>query len=220
MAALPEIVHEEKLRARPAGNIIAENVSAEEYMDRYAEHFCEWVEGYVIKMSPIHVRHFIVTDYLATSFRIYCRRTKVGVYRVAPFLMKLSEMVKREPDLMIILKENYGKLKPMLVESAADIVIEVLSPGTEVTDRGEKFTEYEKFGVREYWLLDVIREETLFYRLNDQGIFMPQRPDANENYRTPLLPGFVLHIPTLWLDEDDMPDTAQILQDVEKMIKG
>ena len=197
MVTLPEVAEQEEKARIPAGNIIAENISSEDYLEHYAAHFCEWVEGYVIKMSPIHVKHFIITDYLARLFHPYLRVTKVGVYRAAPFVMEMPSGKKREPDLQTILKENYDRLKPTLVAGAADICIEVMSPGTEAVDRGDKFTEYEKAGVCEYWMLDPMREESLFYRLNENGIFMPQRPDANGVYRTLLLPGFALHVPTL-----------------------
>ncbi len=33
------------------GEVVATNVSLEDYMENYAADFCEWVEGVVIKMS-------------------------------------------------------------------------------------------------------------------------------------------------------------------------
>ena len=33
-------------------------------------------------------------------------------------------------------------------------MIEVLAPRTHYADRGEKFSLYQKYGVREYWLVD------------------------------------------------------------------
>ena len=37
---------------------------------------------------------------------------------------------------------------------APDLVAEVLSPGTESRDRGEKLGWYRQYGVRECWLVD------------------------------------------------------------------
>lgn len=36
---------------------------------------------------------------------------------------------------------------------APDLIVEVLSPSTEDRDRDDKFTLYQKYGVREYWLV-------------------------------------------------------------------
>jgi Uma2 family endonuclease len=98
--------------------------------------------------------------------------------------------------------------------------VEVLSPGTEGTDRGDKFLEYEQGGVREYWLIDAVRKETIFYRRNEAGIYIRQELNAEGRYQTPLLPGFWLDTATLWLEEDDMPDTEAILAAVKQMIQS
>lgn len=37
---------------------------------------------------------------------------------------------------------------------APDLVVEVLSPSTALRDHGIKFALYERFGTREYWLID------------------------------------------------------------------
>ena len=124
---------------------------------------------------------------------------------------------KREPDLFIVLNENLARLTQTYLDGPADICIEISSPGTEDVDRGDKFLEYEKGGVGEYWLFDPRRLEALFYRLNADGLYEPQRPDENGNYRTPLLPNFVLHVPALW--QDPLPDFDAIGKAVQEMLK-
>jgi hypothetical protein len=52
------------------------------------------------------------------------------------------------------------------------------SPESHRRDRVEKFAEYERGGVPEYWILDPVRQETLFYVLNADGIYEPVEPDA------------------------------------------
>ena len=43
------------------------------------------------------------------------------------------------------------------MNGAADICIEVISPESVIRDRGEKFEEYERGGVGEYWIFDYLR---------------------------------------------------------------
>ena len=83
-----------------------------------------------------------------------------------PFVMRLPEFPKRrrEPDLMVVLQSNPNKLTETYMDGAADICIEIVSPGTVGTDHGAKLYEYEKGGVQEYWIIDPIRDECRFYR--------------------------------------------------------
>jgi Uma2 family endonuclease len=198
--------------------IIATGVSFEEYMEKYAGDFCELVEGNVIKKPPIHERHDELSRYLSVLFGAYFAVKPIGIIRRAPFVMRaLPELPKREPDLQIILKTNPKQPKPTLMDGAADICIEIVSPGSEDTDRGEKFIEYEKGGVGEYWIFDHRRKEALFYRLNEEGVYIPQYADDDGNYRTPILPGFALHVPTLW--QSPLPDLFSVADAVKAMLK-
>lgn len=171
------------------GQIIATNVSEAEYMEKYAAHYCEWVSGVVIKMSPASLRHNFLIDYLTDLFRIDFVLNPIGRLLSSPFVMNLSSIsVKREPDLQIVLNTNPHQLTETAMNGPADICIEVVSPESVERDRGEKFSDYERGGVREYWIIDPLRSEPLFYRLNDEGVYIPQSVDDEGIYQTPLLP--------------------------------
>ncbi len=100
----------------------------------------------------------------------------------------------------------------------ADICIEVVSPESVARDYGEKFAEYEKAGVREYWIIDPIRQRCQFNRLDAAGIYAAISPDDTGHYYAPLLPKLALHVPTLWKDE--LPDLLTIVQEVQAMFGG
>jgi Uma2 family endonuclease len=200
------------------GEILATGVSFEEYLERFAGVHCELVDGYVIKMSPIHERHDKLVRYGALLFEAYFALNPIGEIRQDPFVMStLPDLPKRQPDIQVILKTNGGRLTPTFMDGPADIVIEITSPGTEEVDRGDKFVEYEKGGVQEYWIFDPLRRESLFYRLNADGIYMPQPLDEMGNYQTPLLPGLLIHVPTLW--KDPLPNFFAVGKAVQEMLK-
>ncbi len=200
------------------GEILATGVSFEEYLERFAGMHCELVDGNVIKMSPIHERHDKLSRYGTLLFAAYFAINPIGEIRQDPFVMSsLPELPKRQPDIQIILKTNSGRLTPTFMDGPADIVIEICSPGTEEIDRGDKFVEYEKGGVPEYWIFDSLRREALFYRLNADGNYMPHTVDESGNYQTPLLPNLLIHVPTLW--QDPLPDFFTIGKAVQEMLK-
>lgn len=199
------------------GEVVATGVSEEEYMERYAEHHCEWVGGVVIKMSPIHERHYLIVSYLADLFKAFLALRPIARIREDPFVMRLPNLtVGRQPDIQVILNTNPHELKETYMDGPADICVEVISPGSVARDRGDKFEEYEKGGVREYWLVDTIRDEALFYRLSAEGFYTPHAPDNSGVYKTPLLPGLCVHVPTLW--QEKLPDYFSIGQAVRAML--
>jgi Uma2 family endonuclease len=74
-----------------------------------------------------------------------------------------------------------------------DIVIEVVSPGSEERDYEEKREDYLKAGVRLYWIFDPqTRSATLLTRRGDE--WRAQKPDESGTVKTRLLPGLELKL--------------------------
>ncbi|MBN1562342.1 MAG: Uma2 family endonuclease [Anaerolineae bacterium] len=201
-----------------AGEIVANGISAEDYLAQYAETFHEWVEGAVIKMSPASLRHMLLTQYLLQWLNIYFARNPIGQVLIAPFVMRVTSIESfREPDLQVILNENPGQLTDTGMIGPADICIEIVSPESVERDYGQKFNEYEKAGVREYWIIDPIRQRCDFNRRTEAGIYSVIQPDNTGHYQTPLLPKLALHVPTLW--QEQLPDSLAIAQAVARMVE-
>jgi Uma2 family endonuclease len=200
------------------GQVLATGVTFEEYLERFAGLHCELVDGNVIKESPVSLHHQDLKVHLLFLLKMYIDMKPLGIVILQPFVQHLTQIdSNREPDLLFVLNENKSYLKDNYLDGAADICIEITSPGTDAIDRGKKFIEYEKGGVHEYWLIDPRRFDALFYRLNADGLYESQLVDVKGNYRTPLLPGFTLHVPTLW--QTPLPDLAFILTAIQDMLK-
>ena len=60
-----------------------------------------------------------------------------------------------------------NKVKRTHVEGAPDFVAEILSPGTAKRDRGHKKNVYERYGVREYWIVNPVERSIEQYVLED-----------------------------------------------------
>ena len=118
---------------------------------------------------------------------------------------------------MVVLNDNLNEMTNTAMNGAADICIEVISPESVLRDRGEKFEEYERGGIGEYWIFDYQHTEALFYRRSGEGIFARQTEDADGNYRTLLLPGLVINVPTLW--HEKLPGPGATVRAVEAMLQ-
>ncbi len=193
-------------------------VSAEEYMEKYAHDFYEWVAGKVIPMTPVSDKHDTLARYVSFLFEAYFALKPIGRVKEAPFVLRLDAVnARREPDLMIILNDNPGQFTDTAMIGPADICIEIVSLESSARDYGRKFTEYEAAGVKEYWIFDPIRRESRFCRLNPEGRYQTQALDGDGNYQTPLLPGLKLHVATLW--QEPLPDFFAIGEMVRSMLE-
>jgi Uma2 family endonuclease len=198
----------------PTGEIVAIEVTEEEYLARYAEHFHEWVKGVVIKMSPVSLRHIRLTQFLLQWLNAYFSFNPIGIALNEPFVLRLDAAGSiREPDVQVVLNDNPNQLTDTAMIGPADICIEVVSPESVARDYGDKFVEYEKAGVREYWIIDPIRQRCLFNRLDTSGVYGLASPDDAGYYHTPLLPKLALHVPTLW--QEDLPDVVEIVRGMQ-----
>ncbi len=203
------------ISTQPEADVVA--VSAEVYMEQYAAQHFEWVKGAAIRMSPVSLSHFLLTSYLMQLLSAYMSLNSIGRVLGEPFVMVLETTEsRREPDLQVILNTNPGRLTETAMLGPADICVEVVSPESASRDYGEKFIEYEKAGVKEYWIIDPIRRRCDFNRLTDAGVYASISPDDADTYVTPLLPRLALHIPTLW--QEKLPDVVAVVEAVRAMV--
>jgi Uma2 family endonuclease len=72
-----------------------------------------------------------------------------------------------QPDISVICNRN--KLDDKGCKGAPDWIIEVLSPSTASVDLIRKLRLYERFGVREYWVIHPIDRVVMMWTLGDDG---------------------------------------------------
>jgi Uma2 family endonuclease len=77
-----------------------------------------------------------------------------GEVLFAPVGVRLSAHDVPEPDLVVVLAENAGRVQDQWIEGPPDLVVEVLSPGTASRDLKTKRATYESSGIPEYWIVD------------------------------------------------------------------
>jgi Uma2 family endonuclease len=68
-----------------------------------------------------------------------------------------SDRTYLEPDLFYLSAETESRLDPKR-RTTADLVIEVISPGSAIYDRNTKADTYAALGVKELWLVDETAE--------------------------------------------------------------
>ncbi len=71
-------------------------VSWEEYMDKYADDRYEWVEGNLIPMTPVNIRHNDIAQFLEDILTAYCALAGGGKVLREEIVMKLENISSRE----------------------------------------------------------------------------------------------------------------------------
>jgi Uma2 family endonuclease len=127
----------------------------------------EWVDGKVVMYSPASRRHQEISLFLGQVIGLHVEHSGAGRILLPPFQMKLAQS-GREPDLLFVAQEHLERLKENYLDGPADLVVEIVSPESAGRDRGDKFYEYARGGVPEYWLIDPQTEWAEFYRLEEE----------------------------------------------------
>ncbi len=200
-----------------SGKVVAQDVSYEEFLSGSYGRHAEWIFGAVIAMSPVSLKHVHLVAFLRALFQTYLELTGGGEVLDDSFVMRSAEdLPGRQPDLQVVLPDRLHYLQENQMAGPANLVVEVVSPESVQRDRGEKFREYEQGGVLEYWILDPIRREPLFYLRGDDGLFH-NRPPENGIYSSAVLAKLQVPVEMLW--QDTVPTMHEILQMVEAMLR-
>lgn len=87
----------------------------------------------------------------------------------APFAVFLSgdDTNYLEPDISVICDRN--KLTDKGCNGAPDLVIEIVSPSSRSMDYYTKLSLYQAAGVREYWVVDPMKEVIMVYDLENEA---------------------------------------------------
>jgi Uma2 family endonuclease len=87
----------------------------------------------------------------------FVREGGLGQVFDSPIDVVLGEGKAREvvqPDIVFLSRDREYFVHDDEIRGAPDLVVEILSPGTEKSDKGYKMRLYARYGVREYWIVE------------------------------------------------------------------
>ena len=184
-------------------------ISFEDFLASYDGARAEWVDGKVVEMSPASDPHQDVLELLAAALRTYVERTGAGIVRSQQLGMRIGNQL-RVPDVLFLSARHGHRRTRTHVDGPADFVVEVVSLESRLRDRDEKFHEYEKAGIPEYWIIDPLRETVDLYRLAADGRYHLVDEGDPPRLASEVLPGF--WIDPGWLWQEPLPTVDWLLE--------
>jgi Uma2 family endonuclease len=116
----------------------------------------EVIENQLFVKSPPAPDHQEVCGNIFMEISLFVRKNKLGKVFFAPLDLYLDEHSNVvQPDILFIAKTNPLVIDKKGLKGVPDLIIEILSPGNKKYDSVKKKNLYEKFGVKEYWIVDL-----------------------------------------------------------------
>lgn len=130
----------------------------------------ELIEGELIEMPAPNIKHQEISGNLEFLIRAYVKQKNLGKVYDAPTDVKFDEHHVIQPDILFISNEKKGIIKENCIEGTPDLVIEILSPSNQAYDKVKKFSVYEKFRVKELWIIDPDEQSIRIYVLKSDKL--------------------------------------------------
>ncbi|MBI4647834.1 MAG: Uma2 family endonuclease [Bacteroidia bacterium] len=124
----------------------------------------------VCEPAPAYGHQIGVVD-IVTQIRNYLKQNPVGEICCAPVDVYFDKNNVLQPDVVYISTKRKVIIKSDGIHGAPDIIIEIISPSSKIYDKEIKKEIYERFGVKEYWLVDYDDEKIIGYE-NVNGKFI------------------------------------------------
>jgi Uma2 family endonuclease len=127
--------------------------------------------------------------------------------------VRIDEYNCREPDLIFVSAERMGIIGEQELTAAPDLIMEIVSAGDSRREVVAKQAQYERIGVREFWVIDQPQRRLRIHFLNEAGRY-ELLPVVNGIGRSRVIPGFYLREDWLWRQPDELPSPYQVVKEI------
>ncbi len=170
----------------------------------------EFINGETVIQSPVKLEHEFTSNNLNILLRVYVNHYDLGYVGHEKMLVTLTRN-DYEPGICYWRREKSEKFTPDQTKfPAPDLVVEVLSPSTEVTDRTIKFEDYATHGVQEYWIIDPQQKIVEQYILKEDHYELQQKADSGI-LKSFAVAGFQIPAPAIFDQQEHLKALQKIV---------
>jgi Uma2 family endonuclease len=154
--------------------------------------------GEVVEVPAPFPRHQIAMLELTDRLRAYIERHG-GIVLTSPIDIVFDEENVLQPDIVVFTaaRKHHVPLDEA-IRVAPDVAVEVLSSATAARDRSRKLRMFERFGVREYWIVDPVDPLIEVRELRDGAYVLAATAGRGEHVKSSVLGGFTCAVDALF----------------------
>jgi Uma2 family endonuclease len=152
----------------------------------------EILDGELLVTPAPTITHQKVSKRIQLVLMLQIEQKGLGVVFDAPVDVIFSETWTVQPDLLVVRAERSAIVTERGIEGAPDLVVEIISPKTAITDRQQKQKLYASQGVAEYWLVDPAAHSIEVLELGEEGYTLRGRFGPGDRLESGL---FALDLP-------------------------
>lgn len=153
----------------------------------------ELSEGRLIIPDMPNEEHQKISLRLSFALYSYVLKNKIGYVRYSPLPVILWKDKIREPDIVFMSNEHKDRIFEKYW-GIPDLVMEILSESTAKEDRTEKFYEYAKAGILEYWIINPFKKNVAVFTFEDGVYELFGKCGIGETAKSKLIVGFEISI--------------------------
>lgn len=159
----------------------------------------ELINGELVRKQAPSPKHQETVAELIFLLKTYLKANPNGRIFPAPTDVFLDENNNIQPDISFV-----SEARDFLVDDkngilgTPDLIMEIISPGNVRRDRVTKMELYERFAVREYWLIDPNNRTVEIYVMRENRYAEHQFLEAEGKAISTVMTGFELEIKDLF----------------------
>ncbi len=154
----------------------------------------ELIDGEHYMTPAPSTKHQRISRKLLRILDNFVEKNKLGEVFDAPYDIIFSDINVVQPDIIFISNENMRIITERNVQGSPDLVIEIISEGTRKTDKVIKRRLYEKFGVKEYWIIDPVVDTLEVYKPTERGYKKVAEYEKGDVLSSELLKGLTINL--------------------------
>ena len=155
---------------------------------------CELIEGEFHMTPAPFPEHQSIVNMLAYELTRQLQDPGHGRVYPAPIDVVLSNEDVVQPDVPFIARDRLGIVEKKCIRGAPDLVIEILSPSTTDRDRVIKRKLYDKFGAREFWIVDPEAKSVEVVVRRGEGFPTDRVHTAPASFASPTFPQLTIEL--------------------------
>ncbi len=157
----------------------------------------ELFKGELVMSPSAFFQHGRVAGYIFGLLDSFVTRRSLGLVGMETDVIMSKFTTVLRPDVCFVAQKNLSNIKGH-IWGPPDLVVEVTSPANRESDLYDKRDDYERFGVREYWVLDIADKRNHAYQWRLKGGLYHGGLVEKATLKSTVLKGFTLKLKDVW----------------------